>query len=173
MNDNKIAFITAVSDENQYAVCLNHLRKLVLPDGYIVEVIAIRGAKSLCSAYNEAMSMSDAKYKIYLHQDLFILNLHFLVEILNIFRRNLKIGLIGVAGCETLPLNGVWWEGTGLRGKVMEQRDVFSIIKFNECEQPYYVVNAIDGIIMITQYDIVWREDLFTGFHFYDVSQSL
>ena len=26
---------------------------------------------------------------------------------------------------------------------------------------------------MATQYDIPWREDLFQGFHFYDVSQSL
>ena len=34
-------------------------------------------------------------------------------------------------------------------------------------------VQAIDGLFMATQYDIPWREDLFQGFHFYDVSQSL
>ncbi len=37
----------------------------------------------------------------------------------------------------------------------------------------YEKVQAIDGLIMITQYDIEWREDLFKGWHFYDVSHSL
>lgn len=26
---------------------------------------------------------------------------------------------------------------------------------------------------MITQYDIPWREDIFKGWHFYDISQSM
>ena len=30
-----------------------------------------------------------------------------------------------------------------------------------------------DGLIMVTQYDLPWREDLFQGWHFYDVSQCL
>ena len=37
----------------------------------------------------------------------------------------------------------------------------------------YEKVRAIDGFIMVTQYDLVWREDLFQGWHFYDVSQSM
>ena len=32
---------------------------------------------------------------------------------------------------------------------------------------------AIDGFIMITQYDVPWREDLFTKWDFYDCSQSM
>jgi hypothetical protein len=34
------------------------------------------------------------------------------------------------------------------------------------------LVEAIDGFFMATQYDIPWREDIFTNFDFYDVSQS-
>ena len=34
-------------------------------------------------------------------------------------------------------------------------------------------VEAIDGLLMATQYDIPWREDLFDKWDFYDVSQSL
>ncbi|EEK80062.1 hypothetical protein bcere0009_10690 [Bacillus cereus R309803] len=34
-------------------------------------------------------------------------------------------------------------------------------------------VQVIAGLLMATQYDISWREDLFQGFDFYDVSQSL
>ena len=39
--------------------------------------------------------------------------------------------------------------------------------------RPYIDVEAIDGLIMITQYDIPWREDLFQKWDFYDVSQSM
>ena len=33
-------------------------------------------------------------------------------------------------------------------------------------------VDAIDGLLMATQYDIPWRYDIFTGWDFYDISQS-
>ena len=34
-------------------------------------------------------------------------------------------------------------------------------------------VSAISGVIMITQEDIIWREDIFKGVCFYDISQSI
>ena len=34
-------------------------------------------------------------------------------------------------------------------------------------------VEAVDGLFIATQYDIEWREDLFTGWHLYDSSQCL
>lgn len=33
-------------------------------------------------------------------------------------------------------------------------------------------MEAVDGLLIATQYDIPWREDLFTQWDFYDVSQS-
>lgn len=33
-------------------------------------------------------------------------------------------------------------------------------------------VEAVDGLLIATQYDVPWREDLFHDFDFYDVSQS-
>ena len=44
---------------------------------------------------------------------------------------------------------------------------------FDEVVNDFENVIALDGLIMITQYDLPWREDLFRGWHFYDVSQSL
>ena len=34
-------------------------------------------------------------------------------------------------------------------------------------------VQAVDGFFMATQYDLPWREDLFSGWHFYDISQCM
>ncbi len=33
--------------------------------------------------------------------------------------------------------------------------------------------DALDGLILITQYDIPWRADLFQSWHFYDISQCM
>ncbi len=38
------------------------------------------------------------------------------------FKDNEKLGLIGVAGAQFLPSNGIWWEGKNLVGKVIEYR---------------------------------------------------
>ena len=34
-------------------------------------------------------------------------------------------------------------------------------------------VEACDGLFLATQYDVPWREDLFTGWHLYDTSMCL
>lgn len=34
-------------------------------------------------------------------------------------------------------------------------------------------VEVVDGLLMATQYDIEWRQDIFDGWHFYDLSQCL
>ncbi|MGL4911649.1 MAG: glycosyltransferase, partial [Romboutsia sp.] len=49
--------------------------------------------------------------------------------------------------------------------------EYLGILVFDEIENDYQTVDAIDGLIMITQYDIKWREDIFDGWHFYDISQ--
>lgn len=36
----------------------------------------------------------------------------------------------------------------------------------------YQNVDAVDGLLMMTQYDLPWRDDLFSDFDFYDVSQA-
>lgn len=39
-------------------------------------------------------------------------------------------------------------------------------------EDGFWVVEGVDGLLMATQYDVPWREDLFDGWDFYDLSQS-
>ena len=37
----------------------------------------------------------------------------------------------------------------------------------------YSEVEAIDGLLMMTQYDVPWREDIFDKWDFYDASHSM
>jgi GT2 family glycosyltransferase len=172
MNDKKIAFIYCVNNRALYEESVRYVKSLHVPEGYEIEFIAIESASSIASGYNQGMRQTDAKYKVYLHQDVFIVNKNFLYDIIALFEKYPKLGMIGVAGAKTVPKNGVWWESTQRFGKVYDSHTgEMKLLSFKDTELDYEPVQAIDGLIMITQYDTPWREDLFTGWHFYDLSQ--
>ena len=174
MDNKKITFITCVNDEVTYKESIRFIDELNVPKGFSIEKIAVRGAKSMTSGYNEAMSKCNSKYKVYLHQDVFIIDRDFINNILKVFRNN-NIGIIGAAGCNKIKTNGVWWENDKMCTSVYHNAYDATIercytYKYNK---ELVEVQAIDGLIMVTQKDYKWREDLFDGWHFYDVSQSL
>ena len=175
LDANKICFITAVNDEEMYARCMDHLNSLREPDNIALDAIAIRGGHSMASAYNEAMNRSDAKYKIYLHQDVMILDPDFLIKMIKIFKEYPEIGISGVAGCKKIPENGRWWDGQ-IRGQFIdnhEEDEEYRLYRYEFDETKPLGVEALDGLIICTQYDIPWREDLFDKWHFYDMSQCM
>ena len=58
-------------------------------------------------------------------------------------------------------------------GRVLHACEAESIVD-SELKEPvgeYASAEAVDGLLIATQYDIPWREELFTGWHFYDASQ--
>lgn len=174
MNNRKISFISCVNNFKKYNIALQHIRSLKIPEGYQTETIVIEKATSLTSGYNKGMERSDAKYKVYLHQDVNILNENFIHDIITLFEKYPNLGMLGVAGSKTLP-NGVWWNSIASYGKVYyvtPNRGTRGLLSMGKVRNDYEKVQAIDGLIMITQYDLKWREDLFKGWHFYDVSQS-
>jgi hypothetical protein len=174
MNENKICFITCVNDEVVYEESVYYINHLTIPVGVEIEFIAIRGASCLTKAYNEALQSSDAKYKVYLHQDVFIVNKNFILDIFHIFQRDKTIGMIGVAGAKQLPVSACWWETNSLYIGIYDTHQGYiGCDQFGIFTDTYEEVAAVDGLIMITQHDIPWREDLFDGWHFYDISQSV
>ncbi|MEH7456461.1 glycosyltransferase family protein [Bacillus sp. JJ1127] len=175
MSSKKISFISCVNNFEEYNVALRHIDSLKVPYGYKIETVAIENATSLTSGYNEAMKKSDAKYKVYLHQDVYILNEQFIYDVIRLFENYSKLGMIGVIGAKTAP-NGLWWASSEIYGSVYDSskgKGNFELLGLHEAINDYEKVLAIDGLIMITQYDLMWRDDLFQGWHFYDVSQSL
>ncbi len=174
-DERKFCFVLSVNNEAVFDIALQHIRQLVIPPGYSVDYSKITGSQGLAYAYNTAMHSSNAKYKIYMHQDVLLLNRNFLIDLLRIFSSDSELGMIGVVGARNIPRNGVWWESAEKIGKVLENRGLFAYLQFEDffSGESVVPVDAIDGLLMATQYDVPWREDLFTGWHFYDVSQSL
>lgn len=168
----KIAFILCVNDEQEFAESLSYIEALNVPEGYQTDVIAVREAPSMAAGYHAAMKESDAKYKIYLHQDVFLIYKDLLNELVAIFQSDETIGMAGVLGCRVMPPNAHavsrWDTGrtlcNGFSNYINGYQDEHGCRAVD--------VTAIDGMFMATQYDIPWREDLFDGWDFYDISHS-
>lgn len=176
LDDKKFCFIICCNDEEYQSECEYYIRQLCVPDTYTVEVIPVRGAKSMAAGYNQAMRQSDARYKIYLHQDVFIFHRSFLQDMLAVFEQDPKVGILGVVGSKRLPENGCMWSNRmrvgAVRSRVLSVSDDFFDIPMSP-RRLYTPVEALDGLLLMTQYDIRWREELFTGWDFYDVSQCM
>lgn len=171
-NKRKIAFIICVNDEEYYKECLLYLQQLKTPDGFTVEYVPVTGIKSMAQGYNIGISRTDAKYKVYMHQDVFIINPNFLNDVLTVFKQNWRIGMIGVLGSPILPVTGVPWHGNRVGNLYQFDKDNVDFNGYEYSSKDGMTdVQSIDGLLMVTKEDVPWREDLFDGWDFYDASQ--
>lgn len=173
-NPQKICFIICTNNSQYLQECLTYLNFLNVPNNFDVEILTITDAVSMCSGYNEAMNSSNAKYKVYLHQDTFIIQKDFIQKILDIFSADEKIGIIGMVGAPELSKDGVMWHkkrcGDFYRLDMFIEQGVDSI---EPLKQGIKEVEVVDGFLIATQYDIPWREDILKEWDFYDVAQCL
>lgn len=170
----EICFIICTNNPLYAQECIYYIEHLTVPEGIRVDILTVEDAKSLTSAYNEAMEHSTAKYKVYLHQDTFIVNPDFIQNCLDIFGRNPDIGMLGNIGVRRMPASGIMWDHD--RYGMLYEQHIYETELLRNAVDPaleYLEVEAIDGFLMVTQYDIPWREDLFTKWDFYDCSQSM
>lgn len=173
INKQKFCFIICSNNDFYLNECSMYIGRLRVPEGYSVEILPIRDAKSMASGYNLGMRATDAKYKVYLHQDVSIINPNFLYDILTVFSLDWEIGMIGMIGSPVLPSCGVMWYGerVGNLYEIDKNNVNFDGYEYKK-EDGMTIVEAVDGLLMVTKEDILWREDLFDGWDFYDVSQS-
>ena len=170
MNEKEICFIICSNHQMYTEECLYYITCLNIPEGFSIDILTVEGAKSMAAGYNEAMQCSKAKYKVYLHQDTFIVNPNFIQDFLDIFQSDELIGMIGMIGAPKLPQSGIMWEGE--RCGAIYSWHIYEMILMQLGNTSLTEVEVIDGLLMITQYDIPWREDLFDKWDFYDCAQS-
>lgn len=170
MNSNKAAFIICVNDTRKYEESRYYLDRLKLPAGFEKDIISVEGAPSMAAGYNAGMQDSDAKYKVYLHQDVFIININFISDLLRVFASKKEVGLLGMIGTRNLGTDAyaiAMWDS----GKALDNYKPHP--DFPPSSGVCMEVEAVDGFLMATQYDIPWREDIFDGWDFYDISQCM
>jgi GT2 family glycosyltransferase len=190
LDPHAFAFITCVNAEAQYAICLRHLNALQIPAGFSVEKIAVSGATSMAEGYQHAMETSTARYKIYMHQDVYVGHRGLLAELLHLFSTYPRLGLVGVIGATQLPVTGWWLDNpahaygrawvyirlaSSLRGIPLSPAAYRRRLQLFRCRSfagDYLPAVHVDGFLMATQYDIPWIHPQF-GFELYDQVQAL
>lgn len=172
MNRKKICVILCGNNSQAETYCMRWMQGLHIPEGFELENLIVHDAASMAAGYNEAMQMSDAKYKIYIHQDVYLIYKELLNELLHIFE-DPDIGMVGLVGSPHLPTNGVMWDGVRVGSWYESEIATTNLCGGNTEQNVYTDVDAVDGFFIATQYDLKWREDLFGGWDFYDASQGL
>lgn len=174
------AFVICTNDHDELSEARWYIDRLNIPNSCKVHVLEIDGAKSMCDGYNEGMEYANslgAKYKIYMHQDVRVINRNLLYELIKLFSDQ-SVGLVGMVGAKELPEDGVMWNKPQF-GNIIESRVLRTIDYQQDNVLEKYPdtkpveASMVDGCFMATQYDIEWRSDIFDGWDFYDASQSM
>ncbi len=157
MNEKKICFIIHNDNKMSYSDNVEYIKALNVPRGMEAECLTVESDQSKFEAYNEGMYASDAKYKVYIGYNTYIINKNIIYDILNIFENDKQaamIGIVGRKGVSTMESEAVMY------GKIM-QDSITSGIKvkeFHNVEKTTEIVNFMNDILIATSQDMVWGE---------------
>lgn len=173
LDDKKICFIICYDQELYLKECLLYLQQLHVPDGFSTDLLTIVDAPSMTEGYQAAMEESDARYKIYMHQDVFIIYPYFLDSLVQIFQSTPRIGMIGMVGSSVFPSDYMMWSDKRIGNIYHRDMPPYDRQAYRyDLSHGLSTVDYIDGLLMATAYDLPWRTDFLDGWDFYDVSQS-
>lgn len=178
MNEHKFCFIICTNNDLMLDECIHYINHLSIPEGYTTELLTIRDAPSMTAGYQEAMEASDAKYKIYMHQDVFLLNHNLLTNLLSIFQSDTAIGMVGMVGYEAISPDGMMWMQPRI-GSLYPRKAPSSLFpplseyRYSLSHDGFSRAAIIDGMFMATSTDLSWDTNRLKHFDFYDVFQSI
>ncbi|MCR5338419.1 MAG: glycosyltransferase family protein [Lachnospiraceae bacterium] len=169
--EKEIAYIICTNSKRYADEVLLYLQCQILDTGFTSSVYFIKNTRSVFSGYQLVLGFCHAKYKIYMHQDLFMADRYFTKHLIQTLQ-NTPYHMLGVTGTDRMPSTGRWWDSERQYGCMYLDKILFTqqIRNYNE-SRTCVPAEGLDGILLATDMDLPWREDLFSGFHFYDVSQ--
>lgn len=168
MKDNKFDFIVCYSNQQSLNKCISSLNSLKMPEGYEMDILGVENAEDIEAAYQAMMEESDAKYKVYIRENTYIVNNNFLFDVLNSFEQNSQIGMIGVLGEKKEDCDYGKWNV----GRVAVCNDVreTNVLETNEVDGTY--VDTLCGMVLVTNCDLPWKNDDQTQGMYFDLKHS-
>lgn len=173
-DDKKIAFIICSNNELKLSECISYLQRLNIPNGYVTDLLVVKDAKSMLAGMEEGAMSTDAKYKVYMHQDVYIVNKYFISDMLAVFATDERIGLMGMVGSVKIPPIGMMWFDRRVgNGYGFSSNNKYDYPNYRyDISDGFTDVDCVDGFLMATSADTVFRKEIFDGWDFYDVSLS-
>ena len=176
-NLQNISVIIARHREDYFSRCIQHLQMLGVED-----VVAIRNADSIFTAYDHGIANAKHETLLFLHEDAEITSIEeaYVHQLL----ASDSTGLLGVAGTRYLNSDAIWWHGEN--GKEPRPKSLSGACghfdengkKFKNFFGPYGHVVALDGVCLFARKSTIlnlggFKDDVLTGFDFYDLSISV
>ncbi len=151
----RIAFMLYGTDDWILSENMEYLHSLYVPEDVEVEIYKLDSRNGVHKAYENGRIQSDARYKVYLDQNAYIVDKQFVSKILEVFHGNPKVGLVGVRGYYwNQKKNEAEFEGYNL-SHVYE--GISRVREFREGTAAGIVpVLALDRHFMVTSTDTPW-----------------
>ena len=166
IDERKIAVVVFNSDGVSYEKVKQIIEYCSLPENFHLDFIVTSNGKNRIEAYNKAISQSNAKYKFYIDEHISWLQENLFEKFIRLFSDNPKIGAMGCIGTTEIPLDGIAYQASieKIYGScfIGENKILTQGAKFDGA---YKEVQCIFDGLIATQYDLQWREDLFTSYY--------
>ena len=140
---------------------------------------------SIFSAYNDGVSRSNGDILCFMHEDV-VLHTDKWGDILSKhFVQNPLSGAVGVAGGHYLPQRPCYWNEPRKESAHYIQGNIHNgvykshLIKHQHYRSARTLVAALDGVFiamprsLFSDHHVLWDEDTFHGFHFYDADMCM
>lgn len=163
LDENKILFVVQKQNEDNYTACIQSIQDLKIPKGKKTEICTWSLTKpdaSYSQLYNAVIAKNNAKYKIYLPDTTCFVYEKALLDMLKIMESDCEIGMLGVCGAKYLPVSGIWQDAEHKVGSMyaLQADGNVSEIKYDTPEAEYEEVQSISSAIVVTQYDLPWKD---------------
>jgi len=151
------------------------------------EIIAFKnkhGKYGICELYNKGVKKAKYPMLCFMHEDVIIHTMDWGNTVLNIFKQDEELGILGVAGSYYKTLSPSGWLGFGYD---TECSNLIQNYKFTDAEPNFFYKNphntsisevaCVDGLWFCVPRDIAVKyrfdDTTFKGFHCYDLDFSL
>jgi len=144
------------------------------------------GVRGICAVYNEAANKASFDILCYMHEDLKMLTQKWGLKVVEKFKNDLRLGIIGVVGSSYKPLAPSGWGAASALNHVYfshyiqhykHKEKAAHLIDVNPSGKTIENVACVDGMWFCTRKEIVsaypFDQELLKGFHCYDIDFCL
>lgn len=179
-----VSVIISSADAAQLRQVTDNINSTIGVPFQLIAIDNSAGEKGICEVYNTGAKTAQYDVLCFLHEDVIIKTNNWGQALVDIFKNNAEIGLLGVAGSSYKSLSPSPWGGHAIDTKYTNFEQCYKhedkaphVLYRNPNNVKLAQVACIDGVFMCTTKQVFaeyqFDEQLLKGFHVYDVDYSL